>query len=107
MTQADGGKAAAPVKPPLRPRLVLAIALLLPGVGQVVNGTPLRGLTMLFFMGLLGLFTFLTTTPEHSFLGRYAGGLFVYAIASIDAYRWARYRHELFSRNSASGGVNE
>lgn len=87
-----------PVKPPLNPWAVLAIALALPGMGQVVNGTPGRGLTMLFFMILLGLFTFLTTTPDHSFLGRYAGGLFVYAIAIMDAYRWARYRHELFHR---------
>ena len=96
MTETDSSK---PVKPPLHPWLVIVVALLLPGVGQVVNGTPLRGLTMLFFMGLLGSFTLLTTTPEHSFLGRYAGGLFVYAMSVMDAYRWARYRHELFKRN--------
>lgn len=98
MTENESGK---PTKPPLHPWLVLAIAILLPGVGQVANGTPLRGLTMLFFMGLLGSFTLLTTTPEHSFLGRYAGGLFVYAMSVMDAYRWARYRHELFKRNPA------
>jgi len=98
MTENESGK---PTKPPLHPWLVLAIAIFLPGVGQVANGTPLRGLTMLFFMGLLGSFTLLTTTPEHSFLGRYAGGLFVYAMSVMDAYRWARYRHELFKRNPA------
>ena len=92
------GDTAKPLRPPLNPWLVLGIAMALPGMGQVVNGTPVRGLMMLFFMLLLGLFTFLTTTPEHSFLGRYAGGLFVYAIALMDAYRWARYRHELFRR---------
>jgi len=96
MAQPDGGKATPVAKPPLHPWLVLLIAVFLPGMGQVVNGTPLRGLTMLFFMGLLGLFTIVTTTPEHSFLGRYAGGLFVYAIMVMDAYRWARYRFELF-----------
>ena len=104
MTETASNK---PVKPPLRPWLVITVALLLPGVGQVVNGTPLRGLIMLFFMGLLSLFTFLTTTPEHSFLGRYAGGLFVYAMAVMDAYRWARYRHELFRRNPASDSAGE
>jgi len=98
MTENESGK---PTKPPLHPWLVLAIAILLPGVGQLANGTPLRGLTMLFFMGLLGSFTLLTTTPEHSFLGRYAGGLFVYAMSVMDAYRWARYRHELYKRNPA------
>lgn len=104
MTDTERGKS---TKPPLNPWLVLAIAIFLPGVGQVVNGTPLRGLTMLFFMGLLGLFTLLTTTPEHSFLGRYAGGLFVYAIAIMDAYRWARYRHELFKRTQLEGGTGK
>jgi TctA family transporter len=99
MTNPENGKPGAPLNRPLHPWLVLAIALVLPGVGQVVNNTPMRGLIMLFFMGLLGLFTFLTTTPEHSFLGRYAGGLFVYAISVMDAYRWARYRWEYFARN--------
>ena len=104
MKEAESGKT---TRPPLNPWLVLAISIFLPGVGQVVNGTPLRGLTMLFFMGLLGLFTLMTTTPEHSFLGRYAGGLFVYAIAVMDAYRWARYRHELFKRNPAGADTGE
>lgn len=101
----DGG-AEQPLKPPLNPWLVLGLALVLPGMGQVANGTPGRGLMMLFFMLLLGLFTFLTTTPEHSFLGRYAGGLFVYAIALMDAYRWARYRHALFQRTGQGGSSN-
>lgn len=100
MTKPNDKDADTPPKPPLHPRLVLCIAIFLPGVGQVVNGTPARGLVMLFFMGLLGIFTFLTTTPEHSFLGRYSGGLFVYAIAVMDAYRWARYRYELFRQDS-------
>lgn len=104
MTKPENGKN---VKPPLNPWLVLAISILLPGVGQVVNGTPMRGLTMLFFMGLLGLFTLFTTTPEHSFLGRFAGGLFVYAISIMDAYRWARYRYELFRRNPGGGNATK
>lgn len=106
MPECNNGDAEQPVKPPLNPWLVLGLALLLPGMGQVANGTPGRGLMMLFFMLLLGLFTFLTTTPEHSFLGRYAGGLFVYAIAIMDAYRWARYRHELFHRSRQSGSAD-
>lgn len=92
---------AKPVKPPLNPWVVLGVALVLPGMGQVVNGTPGRGLMMLFFMILLGTFTFLTTTADQSFLGRYAGGLFIYAIAVMDAYRWARYRYEIFARESS------
>lgn len=83
-------------KPPLHPYLVLAIAILLPGMGQVVNATPQRGLMMAFMMLSLGWVSWHLTTPEHSFAGRYAGGLFIYAISVMDAYKWARVRWELF-----------
>ena len=91
-------------KPPLHPYLVLAIAILLPGMGQVVNATPQRGLMMAFMMLSLGWVTWHLTTPEHSFLGRYAGGLFIYAVSVLDAYKWARVRWELFHRKSNGGG---
>ena len=51
----------------------------------------MRGLVFVFYIVLLGLITYHLTTPEHSFLGRYAGGLFVYAISFLDAYRWAAH----------------
>jgi len=54
---------------------------------------------MVLFMILLGWVTYYTTTADHSFVGRYAGGFFVYAISLMDAYRFARIRHELFSHN--------
>lgn len=94
----------ASLKPPLHPYLVLAIAILLPGMGQVVNATPQRGVMMAFMMLSLGWVTFHLTTPDHSFLGRYAGGLFIYAISVLDAYRWARVRWELFHRAAADDG---
>ncbi len=78
------------------PHIILIIAVLLPGVGQVLNNTPGRGMLMICFMIMLGMVTFYTTTPEHSFLGRFAGGLFIYALSIMDAYRWARYRWEYF-----------
>ena len=87
------------VKPPLHPYTVLAIAVAFPGVGQVVNGTASRGVFMVSFMIMLGWVTYHTTTPEHSFLGRYAGGLFIYSISIVDAYHWARYRWELFRKS--------
>ena len=40
-------------KPP-NPYLVLAVATLLPGMGQVINRQPLRGLIFVFFIILLG-----------------------------------------------------
>lgn len=93
-------------KPPLHPYAVLAIAILLPGMGQVVNGTAQRGLMMAFMMLSLGWISYHLTTPEHSLLGRYAGGFFIYAISVVDAYKWARVRWELFHRPPPSDGLS-
>ena len=46
-----------------------------------------------FFALSLGVVTYHLTTPAHSFIGRHAGGFFIYAIMVMDAYLWARYRH--------------
>jgi hypothetical protein len=77
---------------PRSPLLVLAAAIVLPGSGQVLNRTPVRGLIFVFYIVLLGVVTYQLTTPDHSLIGRYAGGLFVYAISIMDAYRSAAYR---------------
>lgn len=87
---------AKPVKPPLHPYWVLLIAIVLPGVGQVINNTPMRGLMMLFFMLMLGVVTFNMAGPEISIVGKFAGGLFIYALSVMDAYYWARYRWQRF-----------
>ena len=81
---------------PPNPRLVLAVAALLPGMGQVLNRQPLRGLTFLFFILLLGAFTLKTAAPEVSFVGKVSGGLFVWAMAMIDAYKTARIRRAVW-----------
>lgn len=94
--------AAAPLKPPPHPRLVLLVAILLPGVGQLLNGSSKRALMFLFFMLSLAWVSYYLTTPQHSFVGRYAGGFFIYAISIMDAYRFARLRWEIFHRKPAS-----
>lgn len=73
----------------LPPLLVLAVALVLTGVGQVLNREPARGLAFVLFALLLGTLTALTADPGASWAGRYAGGLFVHALAALDAYRRA------------------
>ena len=78
------------------PYLVLVIAILLPGCGQVLNRQPMRGLIFLFFMILLGTITFITAPPAASIAGHLAGGLFVYALSLPDAYRTARLRRTLW-----------
>lgn len=81
------------MKPPRHPRLVLAVALLLPGMGQVLNSQPGRGLGFACFAVLLGGFTLKTAPPEASFVGQVAGAIFVWGLAAIDAYRVACVRH--------------
>jgi hypothetical protein len=84
------------IKQPMNPRLVLLIGMILPGYGHLINGQPKRGFTFLFFTLILAWITYNLTSPEHSFLGRYAGGIFIYALGFMDAYKWARYRYEYF-----------
>jgi hypothetical protein len=83
-------------KPPLNPYLVLAIAVIAPGAGHVAIGQPQRGFGFAFFSLLLALLIWHTTTPETSFIGRSAGGLFVWALSIPDAYRAARIQYEIW-----------
>lgn len=85
---------------PMNPKLVLLIAILLPGMGQVINNAPKRGFFMACFMIILGLITFNLSQPIISMVGRLAGGIFIYAISIMDAYYWAKYRTELFKQGS-------
>ena len=79
---------------PVNPYLVLLVALSLPGAGHVVNGVPLRGLTFLFFIILLGWVSWHLMPEQASFVGRYIGGVFVYGLSVIDAYKTARINWE-------------
>ncbi|MEM5328011.1 hypothetical protein VSR34_15655 [Paraburkholderia sp. JHI2823] len=96
--EASDGSQGPRMRRPPHPYLVLAAAVLLPGVGQVLNRMPTRALIMVFFMLSLGFLTLQLAAPERSFAGRHAGGIFVYAIAVLDAYSIARYRWELYLR---------
>ncbi|WP_315927160.1 hypothetical protein [Mesorhizobium sp. SP-1A] len=83
---------------PIDPYIVLALAILLPGAGHVAVRQPLRGLTFAFFVVLFSVLTYMTTTPDQSFVGRHAGGLFVWALSIPDAYRRARVRSAMAQR---------
>ena len=81
---------------PVHPRWVLLAAILLPGFGHTLMGMAPRGLVMQLFMVCLGIVTWRLSTPETSLVGRLAGGLFIYAVSIMDAYRLARLRWEAF-----------
>jgi len=77
---------------PINPYLVLGLALILPGAGHVAAGEARRGLAFALFVVLFSILTYMTTTPDRSFIGRHAGGLFIWALSIPDAYRRARIR---------------
>jgi energy-converting hydrogenase Eha subunit C len=83
-------------KAPLSPYFVLLVAIVLPGMGQVLNNSPLRGLIMLGFMLMLGVITYQVANVDVSVIGKFAGGIFIYSIMIFDAYYWAKYRSLVF-----------
>lgn len=93
------------MKTAVSPWLVLVVAIVLPGMGQVLNNQPKRGLVMVFYMLLLGLLTYTLADTETSLVGKFAGGVFVYAMSVVDAYRAAALRRQ--ARTSSSVGCAE
>lgn len=87
-----------PAGRPLNPYLVLAFAIVLPGAGHVALGQQVRGFGFAFFSLLLALLTWHIASPDRSFIGRSAGGLFVWALSIPDAYRIARLRWTAWRR---------
>ena len=78
------------MKKPINPHVVLVLAILLPGAGHVAIRQASRGLAFVFFVILFGAITYMSSTPAQSFIGRHAGGFFVWALSIPDAYRRAR-----------------
>ena len=81
-----------PTRVPLHPYLVLLIAAVAPGSGHWAVGNIQRGVMFAWFMIVLGWITWRMTGPEVSPIGRLAGGILVYTISILDAYRIARFR---------------
>jgi len=86
----------------MHPLLVLAIATVLPGMGQVVNGQSRRGLVFVFYTVLLAVITHQLAPPGASAIGHVAGGVFVYALSVLDAYQVAAGRRQRATRPVSS-----
>ena len=67
-------------------------ASLIPGAGHVMLGQPQRGLTFIFFMVVLAWISTKFMPETASFIGRHIGGVFIYGISILDAYKTARIR---------------
>lgn len=89
---------------PINPYLVLAVAIVLPGMGHALVGRQRRGLTMQMFMISLAFVTWHLTTPAESLVGRLSGGLFVYGLSIPEAYRLARLRAIHLAGSTAGDG---
>jgi hypothetical protein len=71
---------------PKKPPLVIA-ASLVPGAGHVLLGQAPRGLMFIFFMTILGWLSTKIMPETASFVGRHIGGVFIWGMSIIDAYR--------------------
>ena len=89
---------------PVNPYLVLAASLVFPGAGHVILGQAQRGLMFLFFTVILGWVSIRLMPETASFFGRHAGGVLIYGISVLDAYKVARIRYENW-RHAARGAT--
>lgn len=90
------------VTPP-DPRLVLALAAVLPGAGHVLIGRAARGLGFACFTLVGGWLTTKFAAPDASLIGKHAGGFLVWALSLPDVYRSARLDHMRARPRSGTG----
>lgn len=81
---------------PSKPLYVLAAAIILPASGHVLQGRAQRGLMFLFFIIILGWASTHVMPPTASFFGRHIGGIFIYGMSIIDAYKWSKVQWEIW-----------
>ena len=72
--------------------MLLLVASLVPGAGHVWLGQAQRGLMFIFFMTILGWISTKIMPESASFVGRHIGGVFIWGMSIIDAYRINRRR---------------
>jgi hypothetical protein len=70
-----------------KPPFIVFCASLIPGAGHVLLGQPQRGLMFIFFMTILGWISLKLMPENASFVGRHIGGVFIWGMSVIDAYR--------------------
>jgi len=79
---------------PRNPYTILVASIMLPGAGHVLQGQAQRGLMFLFFTIILGWVSLRVMPETASFFTRHVGGIFIYGISVIDAYKRARVAWE-------------
>lgn len=64
--------------------LIILAAVIIPGSGYVLTGRPYRALTLICFMGFLAFITFHLTGENISPIGRFSGGVAVWALSVME-----------------------
>jgi hypothetical protein len=90
---------------PKNPYLIFLAGLVIPGAGHVLLGQAQRGLTFLFFTVVLGWVSLKVIPEQMSFFSRHVGGILIYGISVLDAYRIARVKQaeDAFRPTDTSG----
>jgi len=92
---------------PINPYLVLAAAVIVPGAGHVIQGKPQRGLMFLFFTLILGWVSLRLMPDTASLFTRHVGGIFIYGMSVIDAYKSARVSWETWKYRDRQASPEE
>ncbi len=74
--------------------MIVIAAIVIPGSGHVILGKPMRGLLLLFWMFVFGYITFQLSGENISFIGRYSGGIAIWVLTILEAYRFAKKRNK-------------
>ena len=61
--------------------------VIVPGSGYVLLSRPMRGLLMLCWMFIFGYITLRLSSNSVSLIGRFSGGIAVWAISVLEIYR--------------------
>jgi hypothetical protein len=98
-------RAGAKERPPVHPYLVMLIAMVAPGSGHWAAGNIQRGVMFAWFMFVFGWLSWRLAGPNIGVIGRLSGGLFIYALSVMDAYRIARFRWMRYRAGQPGGGA--
>ena len=90
-------------RPPVHPYVVMLIAMVAPGSGHWAAGNIQRGVMFAWFMFVFGWLSWRLAGPDIGIIGRLSGGLFIYALSVMDAYRIARFRWARYRAGQAPG----
>jgi len=71
---------------------IFLASVIIPGSGFVLLGKPLRGLMYVVWILFFGILTYKYSSPNISLIGRFAGGIAVWALSLVELQRLLKIR---------------